>query len=111
MVVSPMSCTDIKWRTGSITIVHTYYIIVAIVDPSFTTREGDATKIVSRLFFAGDHAHYHAHYHSGDHAQEAETQDEEVQHRATGMQIQSYLNFYIFICLCVPVCARLFVQH
>ena len=55
MVVSKMSCTNIKWRTGSITIVHIYYI-VAIVDPSFTTREGDATKIVSRLFFAGDHA-------------------------------------------------------
>ena len=55
MVVSKMSCTNIKWRTGSITIVHIYHI-VAIVDPSFTTREGDATKIVSRLFFAGDHA-------------------------------------------------------
>ena len=59
-------------------------------------------------------AHYHAHYHAGDHAQEAETQDEEVQHRATGIQIQTHLNFIYFfvcVCVCVPVCACLFVQH
>ena len=109
MVVSKMSCTNIKWRTRSITIVHIYYI-VAIVDPSFTTREGDATKIVSRLFFAGDHAQLTIML-TITQATMLKKRKHKMKRCNTEPQVYKYKHTWIlYISLFVCVCVCLFVR-
>ena len=109
MVVSKMSCANIKWRTGSITIVHIYYI-VAIVDPSFTTREGDATKIVSRLFFAGDHAQLTIML-TITQATMLKKRKHKMKRCNTEPQVYKYKYILELLHISLFVCACLFVQH